>query len=439
MNKRHRILLASASGLALSLTATLNVAHASGFGLREGSADWLGNAFAGETAKAYDASTAYANPAGMALLDHSEFEADASYIAPSATFSGSNNNAVSGGSVSGVNGGNAIQPAASGATFGVWALNPDWRLGFGVTAPYGERASYPGDFVGRYQSLDSSITDINVALAASYKVNNHLSIGGGPTIDYFSARLTQANNAGTLSLLAGDSTTDLSGDDVGVGYNLGILYKFNDNTRVGLDYRSRVQHEIDGSEHTTVPAAYASLSPATAAFLAAQNGSVKTSITLPDSVSLGLYHQINDQWAVMSDISWTHWALFNSLNVTPTSGNALQSSESINENWRNTWFVGVGVNYQATEKWKLQFGVSYDQSPVTDSNRTTRVPDADHYNVGIGTSYAVTPQATVQVAYLHVFTPGGNINNSASTTAGTLTGSYDASDDSVTAGFIYKF
>jgi long-chain fatty acid transport protein len=49
----------------------------------------------------------------------------------------------------------------------------------------------------------------------------------------------------------------------------------------------------------------------------------------------------------------------------------------------------------------------------------------------------------VQLAYLHVFTPGGTINTTSSTggltPSGTLTGSYDASDNSVTIGVVTKF
>ena len=47
----------------------MHPAIASSIALREGSADWSANAFAGETAKAYDASTAFSNPAGMTRLN----------------------------------------------------------------------------------------------------------------------------------------------------------------------------------------------------------------------------------------------------------------------------------------------------------------------------------------------------------------------------------
>ncbi len=140
-------LFAAVAGFSSAL-ALGSAAHASGFGLREGSADWLGNAFAGSQAKAYDASTVWSNPAGMALLNNDELDGAISLISPHAEFSGSATNAQTGGNVSGSQGGNAVSPAASGATFGVMTLGPDWRLGFSVTAPFGERTNYPGDFVG---------------------------------------------------------------------------------------------------------------------------------------------------------------------------------------------------------------------------------------------------------------------------------------------------
>lgn len=437
--KTH-LLAATAFG-ALAAFGFGQAAHASGFGLREGSADWLGNAFVGGEAKAYDASTAWTNPAGMALLDQSELDGNVSYISPSANFSGYNTNPLTGGTVSGTQGGNAVTPAASGALFGVFALAPDWRLGFSVTNPYGERTSYPDNFVGRYQSLVSSITGIDFGIALSYKFNDHFSIGGGPVIEYFNSRLTQALNVPQLSAGTGqDPYADVHGSDVGVGYNLGALYKLDDATRVGIDYHSRIRHDINGTQRITVPAIYSALSPATAALLNEGNSSATTSITLPDSVGIGIYHQITPAWAVMGSLEWTHWALFNSLHVTPTNG---FPGTTINENWRNTWFAGIGTNYQLTDRIMLQAGFAYDESPVTDSNRTSRVPDANHYDLGFGAKYMITPATTFELAYGHVFTPGGSINTTASsslpTPSGTLVGDYSASDNSITAGVTMKF
>jgi long-chain fatty acid transport protein len=51
--------IASAAIFTVAVSGTIEKAQAAGFELREGSADWMANAFAGDTAKAYDASTAW--------------------------------------------------------------------------------------------------------------------------------------------------------------------------------------------------------------------------------------------------------------------------------------------------------------------------------------------------------------------------------------------
>ena len=74
--------VSAAAIAALTIASGSGAAFASGFGLREGATDWIANGFAGETAKAYDASTAYTNPAGMVRLDQTELDGSLSGILP---------------------------------------------------------------------------------------------------------------------------------------------------------------------------------------------------------------------------------------------------------------------------------------------------------------------------------------------------------------------
>src|SRR6185437_5271657 len=423
------------AGLA-GLLGITGAAHAAGFALREGTSDSMGNAFAGGSAKAYDAGTTYTNPAGMVRLNWNEIDAGLNILAPSSEFSGQN--FVGPGVVTlGSQGGNVTPPAITGSTFGVWSYSPDLKFGLAVTEPFGERVANPGDFVGRYQSLVSAITDVSVSLSAAYKFDEHFSIGGGPVIDYFRARLTQAINIGPASALTGDPVGDVHGDDVGAGFNIGALYQFNDNLRVGVDYRSRIEHEIDGDQSIFVPGLLALASPSTAALLNAQNTGVRTKITLPDSVTFGVYWQIDPRWAVMADVQWTEWSLIQNVNIVPT--NPLLPGSTLKENWRDTWFASVGVNYRVTDKLTLQGGFAFDQSPVTDANRTTRLPDGDRYELGVGVQYAVLPNLTLQAAYLHGFVGDVSIDNAASATSGVIRGHYSNSVNTWSFGAALRF
>jgi long-chain fatty acid transport protein len=433
---RSLLRAATLGAMAMSALAPTNIARASGFALREGSTDWMANAFAGDTAKAYDASTVWSNPAGMARLNQNEIDGSVDGIFPSISFSGANF-VGPGTTTPGTTGGNLIQSAATAGVYALWSVTPDFKLGFAADSPFGQRVANPTNFVGRYQSLVSSITDEQFTISAAYKINSQWSVGGGPVLDFFSARLTQALNIGAASAITGDPVADLHGSDTGVGFNLGVLFQATPDLRFGLDYRSRIRHDITGTQAVFVPPLLGLLSPPTAAFLNAQNSSAKTSITLPDSLTGGVYWQVTPQLALLSDISWTDWSLLKAINITPTS--ALASPTTIAENWRDTVAVSVGVNYNVTGQLMLQGGFGYDQSPVTDANRTSRIPDSDRYILSIGAQYDIMPNLTVQVAYAHVFFASAEIVSQASTTSGVLVGKYTNSADTVALGVKYRF
>jgi long-chain fatty acid transport protein len=420
---------------------TVGGAYAAGFGLRTGSADWVANAYAGNTAKGYDASTAWTNPAGMVRLNWNEIDASINGLFPSAEFSGANLGA--GGVPIRGNGapGDAIQDVATAGTFGVWSYSRDLKFGLAINAPFGLRVAYPNDWVGRYQSLFSSITDIEVLLSAAYRIDDHFSVGGGPVIDYFHARLTQAINidpTGRTSALFGDPVADLRGDDIAAGYVLSGMYQLNSGTRFGLTYRSRIQHDIQGGQRIYVPPPLAQASPITNAGLLRLSSSADTQVTLPDSITFGAYHQITPRLAVMADVQWTHWSLVNNLTIVPTTPGVPATVTQLN--LRNSWFGSVGASYKVTDKLMLQAGVAYDQTPIRNAaNRTTRLPDYDRWELGVGATYAVLSNVNLQVGYVHEFAGNVSIRSAASPTSGVIVGTYNDSADVVSLGATIKF
>lgn len=430
---RHaRLLFAALAGTSLLASGT---AFASGFALREGDADWMANAFAGDTAKAYNASTVFSNPAGMVRLDQNEVTSAFNYIGPTVKFSGTNTVGLT--ATRGGNGGNLIEDAVTPAGYGVWSYSPDLKFGFSASAPFGQRVKNPMDFVGRYQSQTSSISDLSFNIDAAYRINEHWSIGGGPVIDYFEARLTQAINTGATSALTGDPVADLHGHDTAVGFDVGFLYQINPDLRLGLNYRSSIVHAITGTQGIYVPPLITALSPRTAALLASQTSLAKTKVTLPDSANLGGYWQITPKWAALGEVAWTHWSLVDKIVVTPQQ--AFVQGSTITENFHDTFSVSLGTSYRVIDKLLLQGGVSWDESPVDNRNRTSRIPDSDRYIIGVGATYTIAPSVDVTAAYAHIFFAGGTVNNSAQPAAGTLVGKYSSDANTFAVGATVKF
>lgn len=426
--------LTSTLGLMTVLCAA-GEAGASGFQLREQSSEGLGNAFAGATAKAYNLSTIFYNPAGMARLEGNQIAGSATVIMPVATFEGSNT-LFNGTKVAGGDGGDAINDAAVGAFYAMWDARPDLKFGVAVTAPFGMRSDYEEDWVGRYHALESSITNVNFTPSVAYRVNQNLSVGAGVQVAYTKVRLSQAINLTTLTggALPGDGKAIVEGDDIGFGGDVGLLYEFSPTSRIGLNYRSQIQHDLEGDAKFQATAAQKAV-PALA--LALRDTSANAALDTPDTVTFGIYHELSPQWAVMSDIQWTNWSTFKEVRIKYDSG---RSDSVTDESWEDTWFFSLGATYTMDDKNKFHVGVAYDQTPVGTDHRTARIPDTNRYWLSGGYTYDLNPDFQMNVAYTHIFADKADLNEHDDTTRrGTLVGSYDASVDIISASFVMKF
>jgi len=424
------------AGTVLAAALWAGAAHAGGFQLRTGSPDWSANAFAGMAAKAYDASTAWTNPAGMTRLSSSEVDLGINLVATTIQFQGQD--LIGGAPVSGSQGGNAGGLNVLPGLEAVWSATPDLKFGLSVEEPFGERTAWSGDFVGRYQALVSSISDTEIGLAVAYRLTPTLSIGGGPIIDHFAARLTSAVNTGPLAALAGDPVADLHGDSWAVGYHLGVLWEPSPSFRAGIDYRSRIGEALSGNQTVAIPALIGVVSPATAGALSTLNQSVHADLALPDVLTLSAAWVVTPGLTALASVQWTHWALFQELTVT--SGGAVSSVQQFRN--QDSWLFSIGVNERpaALPRWRFQGGLGFERGPIQTADRTPRLPGLDLILLGVGATYNVTRAIAVQAAYLHEFGLADASNSySATPSAGNLIGSYSVSGDVASLGVTWRF
>ena len=134
---------------AVCMAGTLHgAAHAAGYAVSRESVSGAGVADADGAAGSGDASTIWSNPAGMTRLGN-EIVGGAHLFFPNVDFDNRGSTLFNGAPISGGEGGNAIEFAASANLYGVWNVSPSLRLGLGVTTPYGLVTDYEDDYVGR--------------------------------------------------------------------------------------------------------------------------------------------------------------------------------------------------------------------------------------------------------------------------------------------------
>lgn len=380
-----KIVTLTALGLILASTS----ANAAGFHLREQSGAGLGNAFAGATAGAEDISYAYFNVAGLTRHQGTQMNLGATYIAPEARA----RNISSSGGTEDVD--NIVHAAVAPNMAFSHQLNDKTTLALGVNVPFGMVTKYDDrNWAGSGHGLTSKVTVVTTTPMVAYKVNDKLSIGAGLPIQYFKAKLTN----GVKKYLAnmGEQTyTKIEGDTVDVGYQLGAMYEFNENTRVGINYRSEINHKLKGEIESKT------MSPTL-------NQDISARIDTPAMLSVGAFHKINDKWEVMAEYQKVFWNSFDSIDIYGrenggSSATGVQGLISTTpEHWEDTDFYAVGASYNLDDKWKLRFGLAYDDSAVRKDYRTPRIPDSRRVWYSTGASYKYSENLTFNAAYTFI-------------------------------------
>lgn len=415
--------------IGMTALAVSSPVQASGFALNEMSAGSVGNAHAGSAAVAEDLGTIYYNPAGLARMSGSQFMAVGSVIRPSSRFVNTGSSIPGGAAQAGGDaGGWALVPALYFAT----DLAPRLRFGIGLQAPFGLRTEYDEGWVGRYQALTSDLLTVNINPTLSYQLNDMVALGLGVSAQYADVELSRAIDFGTICLftvgvvpclgsgilpLANDGKVTVKGNDWGFGYNLGLMLTPTDSTRIGIAYRSPIKHDLSGNARVEIPANLPAVLSSLPLF---SNTGVTADVTLPESVILSGYMDLNSKWAVMADVSWMRWNRFDELRIRFNNG----APDAVTpERWRNTVRYAAAVNYRYNDAWKFRVGAAYDPTPVRDEFRTARIPDADRTWVSLGVQFKPTKHDTWDLGYAHIFIKDAPINKT-EVAAGTQTGTY---------------
>ena len=420
------------AAMAFALGTPASRAYASGFQLVEQNGSGMGNAYSGQAAAAEDASTIFFNPAGLTRLPGVQVVAALNFVRPSTDFE---------------DGGTAratpLQPSlgGTGGDAGSLGLVPNGYVSFetmpgmiwtgiGVNAPFGLVTEWDSDWMGRFHGIKSEVRSININPSAAWKATPWLSVGAGVNYQWFDAELTNSVNYSAAAFAVGgpaalgalaasgcgsiaggcEGVAKVTGDTWSWGWNAGAMVELQrTQTRIGLTYRSRMKHYIKGD------VSFGNRPALLAAVPQLSDGPVKTTIELPDTASVAVSQQIIPALQLLADFTWTGWSTIKDLSiyrtnaVPPLPAGLTSTPLEFDDSWR----VGLGANFQATEMLKLRLGVAYDTTPVKDEFRTPRLPDEDRTWLAGGVQWAFSKQAAIDVggAYLLVADASSDLPN----------------------------
>lgn len=426
--KFNKILTLNSIGLAVALSSQAN---AGGYKLEFQSPSVLADA--GEAAVVEDAGTNWYNSAGLVYLpqqvvgaltdvyQETRFKGTSTAPSPIPGFPGYVNGNAKASSYP-----NAVLPALHYN----YPFKDRYAVGISIVPAWGLMEDYGESSDVRYNLNKISTKTIDVAPSFAMKVTDRWSFGLGPDFHYFS--LQSRSHAFTQPLTPNDSLSRYNANNWGRGWHAGILFRVNDATRIGFNYRSKIVMNMTGGSNFTLND--------TANF---QTDQFKVSIPLPPVMTLSAYHDINATWAVMGTATYEQWSViqyyYGQNFQQPPSAAAPTGRVNVvlPQQFVDTLDLSAGAHYKVNDKWMLRGSLKFVGTPTRDAYRALSFPDGKKLGINLGAHYQVNKKVGLDMIAAHVFTNQVHINDVNPASGAASVGHVNTSINLVGAQIVY--
>ncbi|HTQ40885.1 MAG TPA: outer membrane protein transport protein [Pirellulales bacterium] len=286
-----------------------------------------------------------------------------------------------------------------------------WAYGIGLFTPAGFSEKYnmegpvtlpPGDY--EYESF-GALVKILPALAC--RVTDRLSVGATLGMGYSYAELKGPYFAQSLNT---PIVLDTHGAGVDLLWSAGVQYQWSDDTTLGVCYQSPSPFTLRGDASVVVPALGG----------AASHYDSNLHMEWPQSVGIGIRHQLSPCRVIAADVIWYDWQnSFDQFTLNlhdPLNPEFKALAPSITEgfplDWRDSVSVRVGYEQQLANGMTFRLGYVYHPNPIPDDTLTPFIQATfeDAVTIGLGWKWNCWD---VDVGYAHEFSPQLHGSNSA--------------------------
>jgi long-chain fatty acid transport protein len=326
-----------------------------------------------------------------------------------------------------------------------YAVNDRLSAAIGAFAPYGLGITWPETFEGRYVSYNSRHTNYYLQPTVAYAVSPNLSVGAGVDVVFSDIEINQRLDLAGIPLpsqpFAGRTLTfgsigipvgtdfagvRLTGRGTGLSFHLAALARLGDRVAIGARYlhssNIRLKGDADFSPvltNITLPERNPLSTPGNPFGFPAgapvpldpllfsrfttggplEDQDISTRIKLPAQFVVGVALTPVPALKLVGDYQWTGWKSFDAVNVE-FSGDAPENSIILN--YQNASTFRAGAQYDASPRWTLRTGYTFNTSALPDFSVSPLLPEAErnYYSLGIG--WHLRPSMTLDAAYQYI-------------------------------------
>lgn len=240
---------------------------------------------------------------------------------------------------------------------------PDSTLsyGLGVYAPFGLGVKWPENSGFRSIAIDSKLTYITINPVIAWKPISSLALGFGPNINYSDIEIRRG-------LAAPNDNFKFKGDDIGFGFNAGILWQPFEKWSIGANYRSPSRIRYKGKSTYDALGAGAR---------------TKATVDFPQIATAGISFRPNTNWNIEFNVDYTDWNELNTVNLEGTYA-IFGFNLPLQLDWHESWFYELGVTRKFEDGWFASAGYFFSSETAPSQTFTPAIPDIALHVASLG-------------------------------------------------------
>lgn len=205
---------------------------------------------------------------------------------------------------------------------------------------------------------------------------------------------------------------NLESSSYALGYNLGATYLLSSKHKLGLTFRSKMEHDLEGD-------------------LSVLNREFESQVGLLNAARLEAsgYHQLTQPIALVWSLGQEFWSE-NDQTLVRLSDTEISKPRR----FEDVWFASLGSKIALTHKFVMELGVGYVSSPLEDSSlQSSDLPVDQQVRYSLGGRYQWDKTTNINMYYSYVDYGEPEINS------GAMQGRYDNDNHFVGVELDYRF
>lgn len=302
-----------------------------------------------------------------------------------------------------------------------FSIYDNLKAGVAFYTPYGSGIDWTDNWPGAVMSQRVALKMFALQPTVSWRITDRLSVGVGLTVNWGSVNLhkglvdpsTADKMVGLLAQLGQLSDPQYYGtvmpasivldgkSGVSCGFNIGAMYDVTDNLTVGASFRSKVQMKVDAG-HASIDFANDQARVLLNELHVLNSTNFAASMPCPYVFSFGASYKPVGNVTVAVDARLTGWKTYKKLDIEFLDPLCAAYNQSIAKNYRNSWAVSMGAEWNVTKRFDARLGLMVDTSPVNNEHYNPETPGMTKVEPTLGFSFKPFAGFSIDFAFMYV-------------------------------------